>query len=56
MTEVLKSPRNSKNKEIIEVAEEPEEEEEHEQIGMEHIPNEGQFPTEDVTPRSRGSR
>ena len=43
---MLKSPRNSKKKEIIEVAEEPKEEE-HEQIGMEQIPSEGQFPTKD---------
>ena len=43
---MLKSPRNSKKKEIIEVVEEPKEEE-HEQIGMEQIPSEGQFPTED---------
>ena len=42
---MLKSPRNSKNKEIIEVAKEPEEE--HEQIGMEQIPNEGRLPTQD---------
>ena len=43
---MLKSLRNSKKKEIVEVVEEPEEEE-HEQIGIEHIPNEGQLPTED---------
>ena len=32
---------------IMEVAEEQEEEEEEEQLGMEHIPNEGQLPGED---------
>ena len=41
---MLKSLRNSKKKEIVEVAKEHEE---YEQIGMEQIPDEGQFPTED---------